>query len=112
MLPREHSLRARARPVHEGNSRGKAKSDRIGANKIAALLRGGLFPVAYVCPPKMRSTRDLLRRELAVIAKDHDPDAYFRIRTVPGIGKIPSLVILYEIRDISLDRCLVLTATS
>jgi len=152
---------------------GKAKNDRIDANKIAVLLRGGMFPVAYVYPPKMRSTRDLLRRrmflnrkraalithvkctfaqynlpepeqkisrvanregiaemipdpgasrnvaldlelldfydktltrleqELTVIAKDHDPDAYFRIRTVPGIGKILTLVILYEIHDIS-----------
>ena len=152
---------------------GKAKNDRIDANKIAVLLRGGMFPVAYVYPPKMRSTRDLLRRrmflnrkrsalithikctfaqynlhepeqnvsrasqregvaellpdpgasrnvrldlelldfydqtltkleqELTVIAKDHDPDAYFRLRTVPGIGKILSLVILYEIHDIS-----------
>jgi len=43
---------------------GKAKNDRIDANKIAALLRGGLFPVAYVYPPKMRSTRDLLRRRM------------------------------------------------
>ena len=38
---------------------GKAKNDRIDANKIAVLLRGGMFPVAYVYPPKMRSTRDL-----------------------------------------------------
>jgi transposase len=152
---------------------GKAKNDRIDANKIAVLLRGGMFPVAYVYPPKMRSTRDLLRRrmflnrkraglithikctfaqynlpepeqkisrvanregiaeqipdpgasrnvqldldvlsfydktltaleqELTVIAKDHDADAYFRLRTVPGIGKILSLVILYEIHDIN-----------
>jgi len=152
---------------------GKAKNDRIDANKIAVLLRGGMIPVAYVYPPKMRSTRDLLRRrmmlarkraallthinctfaqynlpepeqnvcrvsqregvaelfpdpgasrnvrldldllnfydktltnleqELTVIAKDHDPDAYFRLRTVPGIGKILSLVILYEIHDIN-----------
>ena len=151
----------------------KAKNDRVDAQKIAALLRGGLFPMAYVYPPKMRSTRDLLRRrmflnrrrsalithikstfaqynlpepaqdvarpsqregvaelipdpgasrnvrldlemlefydatltkleqELTVIARDHDPDAYFRIRTVPGIGKILTLVILYEIHDIN-----------
>jgi transposase len=42
-----------------------------------------------------------LELELTVIAKDHDPDSYFRLRTVPGIGKILSLVILYEIHDIS-----------
>jgi transposase len=41
-----------------------------------------------------------LEQELTVIAKDHDPDAYFRIRTVPGIGKVLSLVILCEIHEI------------
>ena len=152
---------------------GKAKNDRIDSNKIAVLLRGGTFPRAYVYPPKMRSTRDLLRRrmfltrkraalithikctfaqynlpepeqnvsrvsqregvaeqlpdpgarrnvqldldmldfydqtltkleqELTVLAKDHDPNSYFRLRSVPGIGKILSLVILYEIHDIN-----------
>ncbi len=43
---------------------GKAKNDKIDANKIAVLLRGGLFPVAYVYPPNMRSTRDLLCRRM------------------------------------------------
>ena len=152
---------------------GKAKNDRIDSNKLAVLLRGGTFPRAYVYPPKMRSTRDLLRRrmfltrkraalithikctfaqynlpepeqnvsrvsqregvaeqlpdpgarrnvqldldmldfydqtltkleqELTVLAKDHDPNSYFRLRSVPGIGKILSLVILYEIHDIN-----------
>ena len=41
---------------------GKAKNDRIDSHKIAALLRGGMLPQAYVYPEKMRSTRDLLRR--------------------------------------------------
>jgi transposase len=41
---------------------GKAKNDRIDSQKIAVLLRGGMIPVAYVYPPQMRSTRDLLRR--------------------------------------------------
>ena len=39
----------------------KAKNDRIDAHKIAALLRGGLIPQAYVYPAKMRATRDLMR---------------------------------------------------
>ena len=43
---------------------GKSKNDRIDSYKIAALLRGGNFPVAYVYPRHMRSTRDLLRRRL------------------------------------------------
>jgi len=152
---------------------GKAKNDRIDSRKIAALMRGGTFPMAYVYPAKMRATRDLLRRrnhltrkradlishiqntnsqynmepfeanisykknrigvaeqfvdpdvrmsmeadlemialldvlknrlELHVVrnAKNHDPQALYRLRTVPGIGPIISLVILYEIGDIS-----------
>ena len=151
---------------------GKAKNDKIDAHKIAVLLRGGMLPMAYVYPPEMRSTRDLLRRrmhlmhkrsellvhiqntnsqyclpefgkkiaykknrqgvaehfpdpsvrksmemDLALIdhydkllteveltitqtAKVHDVHAFHRLRSVPGIGKILSLVILYEIHDI------------
>lgn len=41
---------------------GKAKSDKIDAHKIAVLLRGGTFPLAYSYPPEMRATRDLMRR--------------------------------------------------
>ena len=41
---------------------GKTKSDKIDAAKLAALLRGGLFPMAYVYPRAKRQTRDLLRR--------------------------------------------------
>jgi Transposase len=41
---------------------GKAKNDKIDSQKIALLLRGGMIPLAYVYPPQMRSTRDLLRR--------------------------------------------------
>ena len=151
---------------------GKAKNDRIDSEKITVLLRGGMFPVAYNYPRKMRATRDLLRRrmhhtqrrgellahiqntnhqycldplrgrliykcnregvvehfsdsavqknievDLALIgqydqqiqdmehtvqhmAKDHDPQAIHLLRTIPGIGKILSLVILYEIHTI------------
>src|SRR5207302_8515832 len=41
---------------------GKAKNDKIDAEKIARLLRGGNLPIAYVYPKAMRATRDLLRR--------------------------------------------------
>jgi transposase len=41
---------------------GKAKNDKIDAAKLAGLLRGGLFPMAYVYPRAKRQTRDLLRR--------------------------------------------------
>ena len=41
---------------------GKAKSDKIDAAKLATMLRGGMFPLAYVYPRAKRQTRDLLRR--------------------------------------------------
>jgi transposase len=41
---------------------GKAKNDRLDAAKIAGLLKGGFFPMAYVYPKDKRETRDLLRR--------------------------------------------------
>lgn len=48
---------------------GKSKNDRIDSYKIAALLRGGTFPMAYVYPREMRATRDLLRRRLYFVHK-------------------------------------------
>jgi transposase len=51
-----HALYMRA--IHGG----KAKNDRIDAHKIAALLRGGMLPQAYVYPQSMRAMRDLMRR--------------------------------------------------
>jgi transposase len=152
---------------------GKAKNDKIDAQKIAVLLRGGMLPQAYVYPAEMRATRDLLRRrmyltrkraellghvqktdsqynlpeigkqlaykanrtgvaerfpdpavqksmevDLALIgyydqrlrdlefhivkaAKQHDAQTLYLLQTVPGIGKILSLVLLYEIHDIA-----------
>ncbi|MDB5306946.1 MAG: transposase of ISGsu4 [Gemmataceae bacterium] len=41
---------------------GKAKNDRLDAETIAGLLRGGFFPMADVYPKAKRETRDLLRR--------------------------------------------------
>ena len=40
--------------------------------------------------------------ELAIVntAKQHDANTFYRLRSVPGIGKILSLVLLYEIHDI------------
>src|SRR5262249_1737621 len=152
----------------------KAKNDKIDANKIARLLRGGNFPLAYVYPKGMRATRDLLRRrtylvrqrsalfthlqilngqynlppfpkklsfaanraelniperfadksvqqsaavDLALIdaldaqigklelyltrtAKVDDVQTYHRLQTIPGVGKVLALLLLYEIHDI------------
>jgi transposase len=47
---------------------------------------------------------DSIIRELELYlvrrAKQHDPQAFHRLRSVPGIGKVLALTILYEIHDI------------
>ena len=48
---------------------GKAKNDRIDAAKLARILRGGTFPLAYVYPKGMRETRDLLRRRSYLVRR-------------------------------------------
>src|SRR5207302_803182 len=153
---------------------GKTKNDRLDAAKLAALLRGGAFPQAYVYPRAKRQTRDLLRRRsffvrqraqlithiqntntqfnLAPFAKKltyaanrspeiaerfahpstrlsitadlglidgydiqiaelerhlvknarvDDPVTFGQLRTVPGIGPILGLILLYEVDDIA-----------
>jgi transposase len=44
----------------------------------------------------------LSKLELSIVrqAKRHDADAFHRLRSVPGIGKILALTILYEIHDV------------
>ncbi len=51
---------------------GKAKNDRIDSFKIANLIRGGNFPLAYVYPKAMRATRDLLRRRMKIVRHGAD----------------------------------------
>ena len=152
---------------------GKAKNDKVDSYKIACLLRGGNFPIAYTYPTEMRATRDLLRRRMKIVqhgamlkahvvntnsqynlpphelnlknpssrqklreqyqdpivqrnidmdisildfyakeiahveqfveklARQHNPVYLEILKTVPGIGKILSLTILYEIGDIA-----------
>ncbi len=151
---------------------GKTKNDKIDSYKIAALLRGGNFPIAYPYPAKMRATRDLLRRRMYIArrcgellahiqntntqynmpafakkisrkynregvaerfenpsvrksvevdlemidslnkilsqlewyiektAKQHDYHTLYLLRSIPGVGQILALVILYEVHDI------------
>ena len=107
---------------------GKTKKDRVDSYKIAALIRGGNFPFAYVYPRSMRATHDLLRRrtglvqrnidlDMAVLecyhrelsqvewllekqAKKHQPTYYHLLKTIPGVGRILALTILYEVGDI------------
>lgn len=154
---------------------GKAKTDRIDADKIARLLRGGNFPLAYAYPKGMRETRDLLRRRrylvrergalvthvqivnsqynlpplgknlgaasnwaelrlgtrfshasvrrnvgvdleliehlekmigtlesyLSRTAKVDDVQTYERLQTVPGVGKVLGLTLLYELHEVA-----------
>lgn len=47
----------------------KTKNDKVDSEKIARLMRGGMFPLAYVYPEEMRATRDLLRRRLFFVQK-------------------------------------------
>ena len=46
---------------------GKTKNDKIDLFKIAKLLRGGNFPLAYNYPNELRATRDLLRRRMKLV---------------------------------------------
>ncbi len=70
---------------------GQAKNDKIDAHKIAVLLRGGMFPLAYVYPAEMRATRDLLRRRCHLVRKRaellaHSQNTHSQ-SNLPEIGK-------------------------
>lgn len=65
-----HALYMRA--IHGG----KTKNDRIDSYKIATLMRGGNFPLAYVYPKTMRATRDLLRRRTRIVRHGADLKAH------------------------------------
>jgi transposase len=58
---------------------GKAKNDKIDAEKIAYLLKGGNFPLAYTYPPRMRKVRDLLRRRSTMVAHKSAYMAHIKI---------------------------------
>ena len=151
---------------------GKTKNDKVDSYKIAHLLRGGNFPVAYAYPAEWRATRDLLRRRMYLVrrcaelvahiqntktqynlpafnkkltrkhnhkgvaesfpdpevrksvevnleminslneilkklewhiekvARQHDYHTLYLLRSIPGVGQILALVILYEVHDI------------
>lgn len=55
---------------------GKAKNDKIDSYKIAKLIRGGNFPLAYTYPKEMRATRDLLRRRMKIVRHGSDLKAH------------------------------------
>jgi transposase len=70
---------------------GKAKTDKIDSQKIAALLRSGMLPKAYVYPAERRATRDLLRRRTHLRHKRAELLAHVQNTnsqdTLPEMGK-------------------------
>ena len=103
-----HALYMRA--IHGG----KAKNDRIDSHKIARLIRGGNFPLAYVYPREMRATRDLLRRRIKMVRysaqfKAHVSNTATQYnQTPPGKGslRLPSgrLLMADAFNDSSVQR--------
>jgi len=81
-----HALYMRA--IHGG----KAKNDKIDSHKIAVLLRGGSFPLAYVYPKELRATRDLLRRRNHLVRKKSELIAHIQNTAtqynLPPLGRI------------------------
>ena len=70
---------------------GKAKNDKLDSEKLARLLRGGAFPMSYVYPREMRSTRDLMRRRLFFVNKRAELMAHVQMThhqyNLPAPGK-------------------------
>jgi len=75
---------------------GKAKNDKIDSRKIAVLLRGGTLARAYVYPPEMRATRDLLRRRLFFVRKRGELFAHVRTTSHQYNLTIPTGQLLYQ----------------
>ena len=89
---------------------GKAKNDKIDAQKIAVLLRGGMLPAAYVSPAAMRATRDLLRRRTHLMRKRAELLTHIQQTNsqynLPEIGKrSPTSEPRRGRRAVSIPRC-------
>jgi transposase len=82
---RGHAFSMKA--IHEG----KAKHDKLDSHKIAALLRGGMLPQAYVYPAAMRATGDLLRHRMHLARKQAEFLAHVQHTNsqyhLPALGK-------------------------
>lgn len=91
LCSRRPSLCPWACALYEGHPWGKAKNDKIDAQKIAVLLRGGMRPQAYGSPEEMRATRDLLRRRVHLTRKRAELLAHIHHTNsqdnLPEIGK-------------------------
>ena len=81
----------------------KVGNDRVDSYRIAALLRGGTFPQAYVYPREMRATRDLLRRRSFFVRKRAELYAHIQNSNLqynlPPIGKVARAETRERLRD-------------
>ncbi len=70
----------------------KSGNDRLDAERIARLLGSGMFPVAYVYPKKMRSTRDVMRRRSYMVNQRSSLITHIQVTNqqynLPELGKI------------------------
>ena len=70
----------------------KSGNDKLDAERIARLLGSGMFPVAYVYPKKMRSTRDLMRRRSFMVNQRSALINHIQVTNLqynlPELGKI------------------------
>jgi len=60
-------------------SGGKAQNDKIDSERIARLIKSGMFPMSFVYPSNMRATRDLMRRRLYFVNKRAELLAHLRM---------------------------------
>jgi transposase len=70
----------------------KSGNDRLDAERIARLLSSGMFPVAYVYPKEMRSTRDVMRRRSYLVNQRSSLMRHVQVinqqYNLPDLGKI------------------------
>jgi transposase len=70
----------------------KSGNDKLDAERIARLLGSGMFPVSYVYPKKMRSTRDLMRRRSFLVNQRSSLINHIQLTNLqynlPELGKI------------------------
>jgi transposase len=75
---------------------GKTKNDKIDSYKIAILMRGGTFPLAYTYPKEMRATRDLLRRRSHMVSYRAQLKAHVKNTTSQYSLPTPSINLRYQ----------------
>jgi transposase len=90
---RPYLLPALGKIAYHGNRDGLA--DRFGDPEVRKSIETNLALV-----DEYDRLLGKLELHLGETAKVHDVNAFYRLRTVPGIGKILALVLLYEIHDI------------